>query len=52
MSAISTFLNDAVAVLRPMGCAVAADVFGFITRDPADGGEPVSLPDQNHISTL
>lgn len=38
MSAISTFLNDAMAALRPMGCAVAADVFGFITRDSADGG--------------
>jgi hypothetical protein len=38
MSVISTFLHDAVAALRPMGCAVAADVFGFITRDPADGG--------------
>jgi len=40
MSSIAAFLNDAVAALRPMGCAVAADVFGFITRvsDPPDGG--------------
>ncbi len=34
-SAIATFLAEAAEVLRPMGCAVAADVFGFITA-PSD----------------
>lgn len=31
------FLSDAVAALHPMGCAVAADVFGFITTVGGDG---------------
>lgn len=34
---IITFLTDAVALLHPMGCAVAADVFGFITTVADDG---------------
>lgn len=37
MSTINSFLQDAVAALHPMGCAVAADVFGFITTDSGDG---------------
>lgn len=35
---ITTFLNDAVSELRPLGCAVAADVFGYLTTAPDDGG--------------
>jgi hypothetical protein len=38
LSTISTFLNDAVATLRPMGCAVAADIFGYLTTATDDGG--------------
>ena len=34
---IVQFLSDAVAALHPMGCAVAADVFGFITTAAGDG---------------
>jgi hypothetical protein len=33
--AIASFLTEARELLRPMGCAVAADVFGFITA-PSD----------------
>ncbi len=32
------FLSDAVAALHPLGCAVAADVFGFVTTVEDDGG--------------
>jgi hypothetical protein len=35
---IIAFLREAVALLHPMGCAVAADVFGFTTTDVTDGG--------------
>jgi hypothetical protein len=38
MSTITTFLSDAVDLLRPMGCAVAADIFGYLTTSPDDGG--------------
>jgi hypothetical protein len=38
LSTISNFLSDAVSTLRPMGCAVAADIFGFLTRAIDDGG--------------
>lgn len=37
MLTINSFLHDAVAALHPMGCAVAADVFGFITTASGDG---------------
>jgi hypothetical protein len=37
MSTINSFLHDAVAALHPMGCAVGADVFGFITTALGDG---------------
>ena len=37
-STIKTFLTDAVEILRPMGCAVAADIFGYLTTSPDDGG--------------
>ena len=37
MSTINGFLSEAVAELRPMGCAVGADVFGFITKAIDDG---------------
>jgi hypothetical protein len=37
MSTIPSFLAEAVALLHPMGCAVGADVFGFITTDVSDG---------------
>lgn len=32
------FLATAVAELHPLGCAVAADIFGFLTRAVDDGG--------------
>jgi hypothetical protein len=32
------FLEEAVAMLHPMGCAVAADVFGFTTAPGVDDG--------------
>ena len=38
---ITSFLTEAVGLLHPMGCAVAADVFGYITapsNDFPDGG--------------
>ena len=38
LQTISGFLTDAVGTLHPMGCAVAADVFGFLTTDKGDGG--------------
>lgn len=38
LSTITTFLKDAVATLHPMGCAVAADVFGYLTTAVDDGG--------------
>lgn len=38
IATITGFLIEAVALLHPMGCAVGADVFGFITRAADDGG--------------
>jgi hypothetical protein len=35
---IIEFLEEAVATLHPMGCAVAADVFGFTTAPGVDDG--------------
>lgn len=35
---IATFLEEAATRLHPLGCAVAADVFGFITSINNDGG--------------
>jgi hypothetical protein len=37
MNTINGFLTDAVATLHPLGCAVAADVFGFTTTAVDDG---------------
>jgi hypothetical protein len=37
MSTIRGFLSDAVEALHPLGCAVAADVFGFTTAAVDDG---------------
>lgn len=37
-STIIGFLQEAVALLHPMGCAVAADVFGFTTAPGTDDG--------------
>ncbi len=37
LPSIMKFLSDAVELLHPMGCAVAADVFGFITTVGDDG---------------
>lgn len=36
--AIRSFLVEAVDVLHPLGCAVAVDVFGFVTSAADDGG--------------
>lgn len=38
VSAVSSFLTDAVDALRPRGCAVAADIFGYLTTATDDGG--------------
>ncbi len=38
VEAIASFLNEAGDILHPMGCAVAADIFGFITSVNNDGG--------------
>lgn len=38
IATISAFLAEAVETLRPMGCAVAADIFGYLTTAPDDGG--------------
>ncbi|MGH8927938.1 MAG: putative glycoside hydrolase [Acidimicrobiia bacterium] len=38
IAAIRDFLATAVAQLHPLGCAVGADIFGFITRAIDDGG--------------
>lgn len=38
VSTINTFLSQAVETLRPMGCAVAADIFGYLTTALNDGG--------------
>ncbi len=38
IATITDFLKEAVSALRPMGCAVAADIFGFITTAVDDGG--------------
>jgi hypothetical protein len=35
---IRDFLATAVAQLHPLGCAVAADIFGFLTKAIDDGG--------------
>lgn len=35
---ISNFLTAAVETLRPLDCAVAADIFGYLTTAPDDGG--------------
>jgi hypothetical protein len=38
VAAVSLFLEAAVATLRPMGCAVGADIFGYLTTASDDGG--------------
>jgi hypothetical protein len=38
IATIRDFLATAVAELHPLGCAVAADIFGFITKAVDDGG--------------
>jgi len=38
LSAITGFLSEAVTLLRPKGCAVAADIFGYLTAAIDDGG--------------
>lgn len=38
VAAINSFLEEARALLWPLGCAVAADIFGFLTTVPDDGG--------------
>lgn len=35
---IRSFLREAVEALHPLGCAVAVDVFGFVTTAEDDGG--------------
>ncbi len=38
LSTITGFLESAIDTLRPMGCAVAADIFGYLTTAKDDGG--------------
>ncbi len=38
VTAVRTFLKEATERLHPHGCAVAADIFGFVTRAAGDGG--------------
>jgi hypothetical protein len=38
VATVTGFLRDAVALLHPMGCAVGADIFGFLTAARDDGG--------------
>ncbi len=38
VATVRDFLGTAVAALHPLGCAVAADIFGFITSAIDDGG--------------
>lgn len=38
LATITGFLIEAVDVLRPLGCAVAADIFGYLTTAGDDGG--------------
>ncbi len=38
VEAIRGFLEGARNILNPLGCAVAADIYGFITSTPGDGG--------------
>lgn len=37
-AAITSFLAEARALLHPLGCATAADIFGWITNTPGEGG--------------
>ena len=38
VATISGLLTEAVETLRPLGCAVAADIFGYLTTAKDDGG--------------
>jgi hypothetical protein len=38
VSTVSAMLTEAVTALRPLGCAVAADIFGYLTTARDDGG--------------
>ena len=49
IDAINSFLTEAVALLHPMGCAVGADIFGFITKAEDDGGIGQRWPDVTGI---
>ncbi|HLF59622.1 MAG TPA: putative glycoside hydrolase [Acidimicrobiia bacterium] len=45
IATITSFFDEAIALLHPMGCAVGADVFGFTTRAEDDGGIGQRWPD-------
>ena len=38
VATITGFLAEAAAKIRPLGCAVAADIFGYLTTATDDGG--------------
>jgi hypothetical protein len=38
VATITGFLRETVSLLHPMGCAVGADIFGFLTAALDDGG--------------
>ena len=50
--AIATFLAEARARLNPKGCAVAADIFGFITSTTEDGGIGQKLEDLARVADV
>ncbi|MEX1125008.1 MAG: putative glycoside hydrolase [Acidimicrobiia bacterium] len=45
IATITSFFEEAIALLHPMGCAVGADVFGFTTGAEDDGGIGQRWPD-------
>ncbi len=49
IDAVNSLLTEAVALLHPMGCAVGADIFGFITKAEDDGGIGQRWPDVTSI---
>lgn len=49
IATVNSFLTEAVELLHPMGCAVAADVFGVVTRDPHDAGIGQNWEDVSNI---
>lgn len=49
---ITRFLSEAKANLHPRGCAVAADIFGFITSVVDDGGIGQQFDELVHVADV